>query len=200
MSELCTCGAQLPPDARFCHKCGKPQREEPHLVEAEAPPPPPPPQPPPPEPARIGFHNRTAVGIALRVAVGAFLLSAVSGIFSILWLIAGGFFCVYLYRRRTGQRLSVLSGAHLGWLAGMFVFVIAAILVTALIALLTDPGFAAQAQEQWKRSFSEADVKRLLEVLRSPGGIASVFAMLFLSFTLLPAFGGAIGAKLLDRR
>ena len=23
--EYCTCGAQLPPDARFCHKCGKPQ-------------------------------------------------------------------------------------------------------------------------------------------------------------------------------
>jgi len=27
MSEFCSCGAQLPPDALFCHKCGKPQRE-----------------------------------------------------------------------------------------------------------------------------------------------------------------------------
>jgi hypothetical protein len=33
MPEICSCGAQLPPDARFCHKCGKPQREEP-LAEA----------------------------------------------------------------------------------------------------------------------------------------------------------------------
>jgi predicted amidophosphoribosyltransferase len=28
MPEFCTCGAELPPDARFCHRCGKPQREE----------------------------------------------------------------------------------------------------------------------------------------------------------------------------
>ena len=27
MPETCTCGAQLPPDSLFCHKCGKPQRE-----------------------------------------------------------------------------------------------------------------------------------------------------------------------------
>src|ERR1700751_3927993 len=24
----CTCGAQLPDDARFCHRCGKPQFED----------------------------------------------------------------------------------------------------------------------------------------------------------------------------
>ena len=28
MPDFCTCGAELPPDARFCHRCGKPQREE----------------------------------------------------------------------------------------------------------------------------------------------------------------------------
>src|ERR1017187_9471093 len=27
MPEFCTCGAQLPPDSLFCHKCGKPQRD-----------------------------------------------------------------------------------------------------------------------------------------------------------------------------
>ena len=27
MPEFCSCGAQLPPDALFCHKCGKPQRD-----------------------------------------------------------------------------------------------------------------------------------------------------------------------------
>src|SRR5258706_16455256 len=31
--ERCTCGAQLPPDALFCHKCGKPQRED--LIERD---------------------------------------------------------------------------------------------------------------------------------------------------------------------
>ena len=38
--EYCTCGAKLPEDALFCHKCGKPQRED--LIVAEPPPPPPP--------------------------------------------------------------------------------------------------------------------------------------------------------------
>ena len=32
MADFCTCGAELPPDALFCHKCGKPQRE---IVEPE---------------------------------------------------------------------------------------------------------------------------------------------------------------------
>jgi len=27
MPDNCTCGAELPPDSLFCHKCGKPQRE-----------------------------------------------------------------------------------------------------------------------------------------------------------------------------
>ena len=27
MPDFCTCGAQLPPDSLFCHKCGKPQRD-----------------------------------------------------------------------------------------------------------------------------------------------------------------------------
>ena len=27
MPEFCSCGSELPPDALFCHKCGKPQRE-----------------------------------------------------------------------------------------------------------------------------------------------------------------------------
>ena len=35
MSEFCTCGAELPPDALFCHKCGKPQREISAHVEEE---------------------------------------------------------------------------------------------------------------------------------------------------------------------
>ena len=40
----CTCGAALPEDARFCHKCGKPQYEEDiaRLNAVDEPPPPPP--------------------------------------------------------------------------------------------------------------------------------------------------------------
>src|SRR2546427_7172180 len=109
--ERCTCGAQPPADARFCHKCGRPLREEPTLEQhEEAPLLPaalPPPVPPP-----IGFHNGPAVRIALMAGSLAFLLSILSGqlalpqTFALLWLIAAGFLAVFLYRRRTGQRLS----------------------------------------------------------------------------------------------
>src|SRR5258707_7098587 len=90
--DVCTCGAQLPEDARFCHKCGKPQRDEPHLVEPEPPPPMPigiegAPQAPAAPPS-IGFHNTTAVWIALRVALIMFLLCLVSGVFSFVVLLA----------------------------------------------------------------------------------------------------------------
>ena len=40
-----------------------------------------------------------------------------------------GFLAVFLYRRRTGQRLSVASGARLGWICGIFGFVIVAVML-----------------------------------------------------------------------
>jgi hypothetical protein len=189
----------LPEDARFCHKCGKPQREEPHLAaEIEAPPLPPPvvaPELPP-----IGFHNGTAVRIALFAGALAFLLSMLSGVFAVIWMVAGGFFSVYLYRKRTGQRLSVVSGAHLGWLSGIFGFVIATIVVTLVVVALSQPEVVEAAREQWKaRSLSEADINQVIDLLRSPSGLATILSLSFLFFSLLPAVGGAVGAKLLGR-
>src|SRR5689334_13818328 len=64
--DVCTCGAKLPADARVCRKCAKPQRDEPLFVEeAEQPTPPPLIDLTPASPARIGFHNRLAVRVAL---------------------------------------------------------------------------------------------------------------------------------------
>ncbi|MBV9770400.1 MAG: zinc ribbon domain-containing protein, partial [Bryobacterales bacterium] len=122
MPEFCTCGAQLPPDARFCHKCGKPQYDYPGLEVAE-------PSSPtevaevalPPQlqlPAEIGFHNRLAVRIGFIAAVSAVFVFLVPLPFPVLRLliafIAGGFFAVFLYTRRTGQMLSIRSGARMG--------------------------------------------------------------------------------------
>src|SRR5690349_539348 len=65
--QFCTCGTQLVEDARFCHKCAKPTRDEPVFVEEPAPvaefvaPPPPLPVEPPP----IGLKNGLAIRIAL---------------------------------------------------------------------------------------------------------------------------------------
>lgn len=206
--ERCTCGAQLPPDALFCHKCGKPQRELSAVVEPEALPPPLPP-PPVAAPPPIGFHNGTAVRTALMAGILAFAYSLltvrlVPQAFTPYWLIASGFLAgfltVFLYRRRTGQRLSVVSGARLGWICGIFGFVVVAILLTMTAVALTDPVAVSAMREQLKTQVkSDADVNQVIDFFRSATGVGGILAGSFLLFTVLPAFGGAVGAKLLDR-
>src|ERR1039457_5432790 len=120
MAEYCSCGAQLPPDALFCHKCGKPQRElvateiesndYPAAVVAAVPAPP----PPRPQPVPLNFHNRVAVRIALLAAVSATVLVV---LLPLNWL-GAGFFAVFFYCRKTGFRLDVASGVKIGWITG----------------------------------------------------------------------------------
>src|SRR5579871_5216148 len=121
MPEFCSCGAQLPPDALFCHKCGKPQRE---IVAPEPPP------PPLRESLPVNFRNPVALRIAFSVAIGATILSFVVPFLN--W-IAGGFFAVLFYRRSTGSFLNVNAGLRLGWITGILAFVLYSILFTLLV-------------------------------------------------------------------
>ena len=205
MPEFCTCGAKLPEDARFCHKCGKPQRDEPVFVEQETVPPPLPPTAPKIPP--IGLTNGLAVRIALLGGALSLALSVVSGQIlapgvSLIWLVAAGFVCVLLYRKRTGQKLSVIHGAHLGWICGLFVFTIMVVLFAA--SILSDPSSFQNALDAMRDQLNSTarpgvDVNQIMEVVRSPTGILIGLLGAFLLLTALPAFGGAIGAKLLDR-
>jgi len=204
--ERCTCGAQLPPDALFCHKCGKPQREIVTPVEVEIPPPLPPLPVVAPAPPPIGFHNGPAVRIALLAGILSIVVSALAGQLALpkatamVWLVATGFLAVFLYRRRTGQRLSAISGARLGWISGIFGFVIATIMLTMISAAMSEPSMVdAMRQQLQQHGKSDTDLNQIIEVLRSPAGIAGTLLTFFLLFTVLPAFGGAVGAKLLDR-
>ena len=205
MPEYCTCGAQLPEDARFCHKCGRPQRDEPVLVED---PPevqpilaPLPMAPPPPVEAPISFRNATAVRVAVLAGVPVFLLSAIAGPLMLAVPVAGGFFAVYLYRRRTGQRVSVVAGARLGWIAGIIVFAILTMLLTMLVLMLSQPDLVQNMRDQMAKmsSISPEEVTKRIDLLRTPSSLALVLLDAFLTYTLLTALGGAVGAKFLDR-
>ena len=163
---------------------------------------------PPPLPApvapKIGFHNGAAVRIALVAGILSILLSALTGQVAAalgpLWLIAGGFWAVYVYRRRTGERLSLMNGAHLGWICGVVAFVIVAVMMTVLAMALSNASALDTVREQWRQyGKSEADLNQLLSMFRNPMNVLATIPVLFLLFTLLPAFGGALGAKLLDR-
>lgn len=206
MPEYCTCGAKLPEDARFCHKCGRPTRDEPILVEEEplspaAPPPPVAPQFPP-----IGFRNGPAVRAALLSGVLAFMLLIVSSQLRVpaaflLGLVAAGFLAVFIYQRRTGQSLSVVHGAHLGWISGIVGFTISAVLLAGVITALSDPALLQAMREQYKAppGGGQVDIDQVIQMMRSPSGVLAAAALMFLMFTVLPACGGALGAKLLHR-
>ena len=116
----------------------------------------------------------------------------------IVWFIAGGFLCVYLYRRRTGERLSSRSGAHLGWLAGVFVFVLFTVLFTWFQVELTNPQAVTELVEQFRKALPESDAKTTVALLRAPSGIAATLFFMFTVFTLLPALGGWLGARFLQ--
>ena len=198
MPEFCTCGAQLPPDALFCHKCGKPQRElvvpEIHIPEHAEFALPLAPVAVNPEAAPMNFHNRVAVRIALLVAVAATVLSFLP---YLNWL-AAGYFAVFLYRRRTGCRLDLGSGVRIGWMTGILTFMIFAVLITGFVILLNASGNAEMFQALLKNA-TDPRVKEMLQVFQNGPEIAILLAQLFFFITCLSMIGGALGAKLAGR-
>ena len=175
---------------------------------AEPEPAPPPTVPvwtPPVAPApAIGFHNRAAVSVALISGIAGFLLSVLSGrvepAASSLGLIAAGFLAVFLYQRRTGQRLTVMHGAHLGWISGLFGFAITAVILALVAVLLSDQSLVESMRQQLQGTASgqQAQIDQMIQIIHNPPVMLMGVAVTFLLFTVFPAFGGALGAKFLD--
>ena len=198
MPEFCTCGAQLPPDALFCHKCGKPQREliapEVNIPEHVESVPPPAPLPMAPDALPMNFRNAVAMRIALLVAVIATVLSFLP---YVNWL-AAGYFAVFLYRRRTGCPLNLGSGVRMGWITGLLMFVIVAILFTGCVVFFNASGNAEMFQALLKNA-TDPKVKEMLKIFQNGPEIAILLAQLFFFITCLSMIGGALGAKLVGR-
>lgn len=190
--DFCTCGAQLPPDALFCHKCGKPQRE---IVTPEIQAPVvPPPAAPRPEAPPLSFHNRVAVRIALLVALSAtalFFLPYVN------WF-AAGFFAVLLYRRRTGFLLNMESGVRLGWITGLLMFAMLVVLFVVSMFAIRALGGVAVVQAQFKTAF-DPKVLEALKALENAPEMAGQLVVMFFFVTCLSMAGGALGARIVGR-
>ena len=198
MPEHCTCGALLPPDARFCHKCGKPQYDypEPEPIAAPVIVAPAKPAIPP-----IGFRNRTAVNVCLFTTLAAFLVIAfplpplIAVIRLFVCFVAAGYFAVYVYKRRTGQPITVRAGARLGWMTGMFSFVILSVMVLGSMP----PAATFRGQLMGK----DPNMDQLLRTMDDRTIIIAValsfLIFLFVILNLLPMLGGALGAKVLEK-
>jgi hypothetical protein len=205
MPEFCTCGAQLPPDALFCHKCGKPQRDlvAPEIqvnafstgasqVLAEVPS-----SPPKPQPLPLNFRNPIAVRIAVVAAVGATLLLV---LLPLNW-IGAGFVAVYLYCRKTGFRLDVASGVKIGWITGLIAYCFYAIVVTARLLPDALSGNLGKALLEQMKNSALQDPAKIQEAAKmvadNPGMVIFLLlGMLFVVVTCLSMAGGALGAKL----
>src|SRR5258706_12331816 len=115
----------------------------------EAPPPPaveviqPPAIPDVPEQRPIGFSNGPAVRVGLVTGIMGFLITMLLGQlgvpFAVLWLLAVGAIAVALYKRATGQQLSMRSGAHLGWISGVFGFLLVTIVLAGFSVMMAEP-------------------------------------------------------------
>ena len=207
MPDFCTCGAQLPPDARFCHKCGKPQYDYPGLEqEAVEQTPPPLPAPAAQPQVEISFHNRLAVRIGFLIALLAFLpfmlLQAIPFLPAVVAFLTG-FLAVFSYSRLSGQSLTVRSGARMGWITGIFSFGMIAIFLTlGMLVVATQGKVLLERMRDYQSPFfhpSSDQLEALTKLLQDPATFAlsmlGALLLFFIMLTALPVLGGALGAK-----
>jgi hypothetical protein len=197
--------------ARFCHKCGKPQFEEDAIrlnaleqtsAPAQAPIEPPTLEAPRPL-AGISFRNSRAVVISLLVAAGAMIcflpIALVAAPAFPIFLLAVGFVAVYIYHRGAKERLSTSAGARLGWMTGLWIFLVTAVLLAMTALVISSPAGWEQLRAAWSQVPQTA---KLLE-LSQHDLLVQMLVMLpfsFLLLTMLPGLGGILGAKLAARR
>jgi hypothetical protein len=152
---------------------------------------------------------------SLICGIGAALLSAIPivSIGCCLWMLGAGALCVLLYQKRVPDTLITPGmGMKIGALAGVFGFVVNAVVTTAsFVALRSSGDFRRAMEEQMQRQMSSnPDPKvqemthHLLDWMNTPQGAATMIILVLLIaaivFVLFMAAGGALGASMFGRR
>jgi len=207
VQERCTCGAVLAEDARFCHKCGKPQYEDDisRLTPEGAAPASPFAVAPLPAPASSGISFKNSRAVLISIVVAGVTLVALVAIGLLLpplfarVLCAAGFVAPRLYSRRWSQPLSTAAGARLGWMTGLWLFVVVALLCAMAAISVASPEGWEQAKSMWAQL---PQASKLLTLSQHEFFVQLLIALPFFFFlmTLLPGLGGILGAKLSRRR
>ena len=151
---------------------------------------------------RVGFIV-AALSMAILVPLANFGGLTLMGIILPTLLFAGGL-SVWFYQRRTGIPLTVVAGARMGWITGVFIFALFLVLFTVSIIPALESGELQKIQEAaLKGNFSESDMGKLKEIFENPVLLAVSILMFmgiyFVGATTLSSLGGMLGAKLLRR-
>jgi len=206
----CTCGTQLVDGALFCHKCGRPTREiaaeddAPQATPAVEAPAPVVPAPVAEVRHEINFHNRLAVRTAMlmAMAVSMMLFMPFGGVLrmlaSVFVLPAAGFGAVYLYCKKTGASLTIGSGARMGWLTGLFVFLITLVMLVLMVVALMSDEVRESVRQQVNAAGGDLNFDEFIEGIQSPR-LFGALVVLFLFLTALPVVGGVVGATVLKK-
>ena len=86
-----------------------------------------------------------------------------------------------------------MSGARLGWITGVFSFLILLVLITLVFLALSDPGIRANMQKELEKAGRPSE----LLMLEKPEELLLGFATIFVTLAMMASVGGAMAAKVL---
>ena len=149
----------------------------------------------------VDFRNRVAVKSCLLAAcfslIFGVLLSPVgSGVLFPFVLFGGGWISSYLYCRGSAQPINVRSGAALGWISGLFTFLILLVLITLLfMTLASNPEFVQMLRDSSGKYGARAeDMNQLLDLPKHPDRLALGLGLNFVQLTVFSSLGGLLHA------
>ena len=141
--------------------------------------------------------------VTLLVAAGAMVGFPLLALFAAplfpFFLCGVGFVAVRIYRSRSPEILSAAAGARLGWMTGLWLFLVVAVLLTMTSIFVASPEGWEQMRAAWAKIPQAAKLSHMTQhefLMQMLIGLPFVFLML----TLLPGLGGLLGAKFFTRR
>lgn len=153
--------------------------------------------------AVISFTNSRAVVISLLVAAGAMVgflpLALLAAPLFPFFLCAVGFFAVRFYKGGSVENLSTTAGARLGWMTGLWLFVVVVVMITLTAAFVS----SQEGWEQLRTTWAKVPQASQLLTLTQHDFLMQMLLTVPFSFfllTLLPGLGGILGAKFWARR
>jgi hypothetical protein len=223
------CQALIDEGIAFCPHCGAPQiRVVPPEENLPAAPPGTPsefPSPTPPSPWSPGaMPSALQLGSiqwnlawqgALLAGAGAAALTAIPlvSLGCCLWMLGAGALSVALYQRRVpGMLITPGMGMKLGALAGVFAFLIHAVVTTvSFVAFHSSNTFRRALQEQVEKQLANSPDPKAQEIMRqmfdwisTPQGMATFMVLILIvsaiMFVVFTAAGGALGASMSGKR